>query len=106
MSQNIIKLAVWDIPDGDFLQGLLMTLFCIAVVFIILALITFILFLTNKIKALDDKEIVKMKDGTELDEDAMAAVLVATIDYRKEYKEDCKVISCKLIEDENKKKKK
>ena len=47
-----------------------------------------------------------MKDGTELDEDAMAAVLVATLDYRKERKEDVKVISCKLIEEDDKKKKK
>jgi Na+-transporting methylmalonyl-CoA/oxaloacetate decarboxylase gamma subunit len=108
MISNINGLAVWEIPDGDFLQGLLMSLFCIAVVFIILTIITLILAGVNKIKALDVKEKVKMKDGTELDEDAMAAVLVATLDYRKEKKEDVKVISCKLIDDEkaNRKKKK
>ena len=34
----------------------------------------------------------------------MAAILVATIDYRKEKKEDVKVISCKLIEQDEPKK--
>ncbi len=106
MNLGIHELEVWNIPQGDFLQGLWMSLFCIAVVFIILALITLILLGVNKIKALDVKETVKMKDGTELDEDAMAAVLVATLDYRKEKKEDVKVISCKLIDDEKANKKK
>ena len=46
-----------------------------------------------------------MKDGTEADEDMMAAILVATLDYRKERKEDVKVISCKLIDEEKKEKK-
>jgi Na+-transporting methylmalonyl-CoA/oxaloacetate decarboxylase gamma subunit len=100
------SLAMWDIPNGDFLQGLLMSVFCIAVVFIILTIITLILMGVNKIRALDVKETVKMKDGTELDEEAMAAVLVATLDYRKEKKEDVKVISCKLIADEKADKKK
>lgn len=98
-------LAIWEVTD--FLQGFLLSLFCIAVVFIILIIITLILDGLNKIPALDVHEKVKMKDGTELDEDAMAAVLVATLDYRKERKEDVKVISCKLIsEDEPKSKKK
>ena len=100
--------AVWEIPEGDFLQALLLSLFCVVVVFVILLVITLVLTLVNKIHALDVKEKVKMKDGTELDEDAMAAVLVATIDYRKERKEDVKVISCRLVEEDKvgKKKKK
>ncbi len=100
MINPIHILAMWEIKDGDFGQALLMSLFCIVVVFLILAIITFILIGVNKIKALDVHEKVKMKDGTELDEDAMAAVLVATLDYRKEKKEDVKVISCTLISDE------
>ena len=106
LNNSIVSLAIWDIENGDFLQGLLMSLFCVAVVFIILILITLILVGLNHIPALDVKEKVKMKDGTELDEDAMAAVLVATLDYRKEKKEDVKVISCKLISDEKADKKK
>ena len=49
------------------------------------------------------KEEIFLKDGTKVDDDMLAAILVATIDYRKERKEDVKVISCKLIEDERKK---
>lgn len=91
--------------DWSLGTAALYSLLCILVVFAVLAVITLILSLLNHISALDVKEKVKMKDGTELDDDAMAAVLVATIDYRKERKEDVKVISCKLIEDETKKKK-
>lgn len=105
MNSLIHVLAVWEIESGDFVQAFLLSLFCIAVVFLILLIITLILTLVNKIRALDVKEKVKMKDGTQLDEDAMAAVLVATIDYRKERKEDVKVISCRLVEDEKAKKK-
>lgn len=95
---------MWDVKPGDGLQALYLSLFCIAVVFVILIVITLILVGINHIRALDVHEKVKMKDGTELDEDAMAAVLVATLDYRREYKEDVKVLSCKLIEEEPKKK--
>ncbi len=96
---------IWDVTN-DFPQAVLLSLFCVAIVFAILIIITLILTAMNKIKFLDVKEKVKMKDGTELDEDAMAAVLVATLDYRKEKKEDVKVISCKLICDEKADKKK
>ena len=37
------------------------------------------------------------------DDDMMAAILVASIDFRKENKEDFKVISCKCIDQEKKK---
>ena len=93
----MITLAMWNVES--FGDAALLSLLCVIVVFAVL-----ILTLINKIRALDVKEIVKMKDGTELDEDAMAAVLVATLDYRKERKEDVKVISCKLIDDEKKNK--
>lgn len=83
----------------------LYSLLCIIIVFAVLIVITLILSLLNHIPALDVKEKVKMKDGTEADEDMMAAILVATIDYRKERKEDVKVLSCKLIEDEKELKK-
>jgi hypothetical protein len=94
-------LTAWQI--NNFGDAALMSLLCILVVFVVLVLISLILGLLNKIKALDVKEKVFMKDGTEVDDNMMAAILVATIDYRKERKEDVKVISCKEIESEDKK---
>lgn len=82
---------VWD--------AIVISLLCTAVVFTILILIALLLGLLNKIKALDVKEKVVMADGTEVDDDMMAAILVATLDYRKERKEDIKVISAKRIDD-------
>lgn len=99
----MMTLATWEINNAW--DATLLSLLCIAVVFAVLIIISLIFSGLNHIKALDVKEKVKMKDGTEADEDMMAAILVATLEYRKERKEDCKVLSCKLIEDENKKKK-
>ncbi len=99
----MMTLAKWTIDN--FGDAALLSLLCILVVFAVLFIITLVLSLLNRIRALDVKEKVKMKDGTEADEDMMAAILVATLDYRKERKEDVKVLSCKLIEDETKKKK-
>ncbi len=97
----IITLAQWTIET--FPDALLFSLLCIVAVFLILIIIATIMSLLNRVRALDVKEVVKMKDGTEADEDMMAAIFVATLEYRKERKEDCKVLSCKLLEDENKK---
>ncbi|MEE3427318.1 MAG: hypothetical protein VZR55_05485, partial [Candidatus Enteromonas sp.] len=74
------------------------SLLCVTVVFAVLLVIALLMSSTNKIRALDEKETVKMADGTIADEDMMAAILVATIDYRKERKEDIKVISCKQLD--------
>ncbi len=93
---------MWEV--NDFLDALWISLLCIGVVFVVLIVITLLLEGMNRIKALDVKETVTMKDGTKADEDMMAAILVASIDYRKTCKEDFKVASCKLIEQENKKK--
>lgn len=100
----MMSFAKWEI--NNFGDAALLSLLCILVVFVVLILITVLLSLLNRIRALDVKEKVKMKDGTEADEDMMAAILVATLDYRKERKEDVKVISCKLIEEDQKKKRK
>ena len=88
----MISLALWEV--NNFVDGLIPALICVLIVFAVLILITLILSLLNKIKALDVKEKVFMADGTEVDDDMMAAILVATIDYQKEIKEDVKVISC------------
>jgi ABC-type Fe3+-siderophore transport system permease subunit len=89
--------AMWQV--NNVWDAIVISLLCTAVVFTILILIALLLGLLNKIKALDVKEKVVMADGTEVDDDMMAAILVATLDYRKERKEDIKVISAKRIDD-------
>lgn len=79
-------------------DGILPSIVCILIVFIVLAIIALLLSLVNKIKALDEKEKIFMADGTEVDDDMMAAILTATIDYQKEIKEDVKVIRCERID--------
>lgn len=86
----------WEIVK--WYDGILPSIVCIIIVFVVLAIIALLLSLLNKIKALDVKEKVFMSDGTEVDDDMMAAILTATIDYQKEIKEDVKVISCKRID--------
>ena len=93
---------MWQV--NNFMDAFWISLLCIAVVFVVLIVISLLLEAMNHIRALDVKETVTMKDGTKADEDMMAAILVASIDYRKTCKEDFKVASCKLIEQENKKK--
>ena len=83
--REFVTLSSWQVKTP--LDALLLSLLCVALVFSVLV-----------------KEPVIMKDGTEVDDDMMAAILVATIDYRKEKKEDVKVISCKLIEQDEPKK--
>lgn len=95
------KQPLWAIEN--FGDAALLCLLCILVVFVVLAVITLVLTGINHIRALDVKEIVTMEDGTEVDDDMMAAILVASIDFRKENKEDFKVISCKCIDQEKKK---
>ena len=100
--REFVTLSSWQVKTP--LDALLLSLLCVALVFSVLIIISFVIMLMNKIRALDVKEPVIMKDGTEVDDDMMAAILVATIDYRKEKKEDVKVISCKLIEQDEPKK--
>ena len=100
--REFVTLSSWQVKTP--LDALLLSLLCVALVFSVLIIISFVMMLMNKIRALDVKEPVIMKDGTEVDDDMMAAILVATIDYRKEKKEDVKVISCKLIEQDDPKK--
>jgi len=92
-----------------FVDGILPSLICILIVFFVLALLATILWLVNKIKYLDVKEQPKAQsssaktvermhiDFEALDDDAKAAVLAATIDYREECKTDVELISVKEI---------
>lgn len=93
--------GIWEFES--FLDVFIISLLCVLMVFMVLIVIALIMSLLNYIRALDEKEIVTMKNGQKLDEDAMAAILVASIDFRKETKEDYKVVSCELIDKENKK---
>ena len=95
--------------DFGFVDGLIPSLICIIIVFFVLALLATILWLVNKIKWLDVKEQPKKETSTtntvermhidfeSLDDDAKAAVLAATIDYREECKTDVELISVKEI---------
>ncbi|MCR5462557.1 MAG: OadG family protein [bacterium] len=95
--------------DFGFVDGLIPSLICILIVFFVLALLATILWLVNKIKWLDVKEQPKQQVSTTsnvermhidfeaLDDDAKAAVLAATIDYREECKTDVELISVKEI---------
>lgn len=93
--------GIWEFES--FLDIFIISLLCVLMVFAVLIVITLIMSLLNFIRALDVKEVVTMKNGQKLDEDAMAAVLVASIDFRKETKEDFKVVSCEQIDKENRK---
>lgn len=93
--------SLWNLDN--FGDAVLLSLLCILMVFVVLIVITLIMTGLNHISALDEKETVVMKDGTKVDNDMMAAILVASIDYRKENKEDFKVVSCKCIDEEKKK---
>ncbi len=94
--------SMWEI--NNFADAVWLSLLCVAVVFAVLALITLIMEGLNKIKALDVKETVTLSNGQQADDDMVAAMLVASIDYRKSCKEDFKIASVKLIEQEKKEK--
>ncbi len=93
--------TLWTV--NGFGDAALLSLLCILMVFAVLVIITFVMVGLNSIRALDVKEEVTMADGTKADEDMMAAILVASIDFRRENKEDFKVVSCKCIDEEKKK---
>ena len=104
--------AVYDAEkqaNFGFVDGLIPSLICILIVFFVLALLATILWLVNKIKWLDVKTEPKKQESSSnttermhidfetLDDDAKAAVLAATIDYREECKTDVELISVKEI---------
>ena len=92
-----------------FVDGLIPSLICILIVFAVLAILSLILTLLNHIKALDVKQkpqtdapvtnnvVREHIDFEALDDDAKAAVLAATIDYREEVKTDVELVSVKEI---------
>ena len=102
-------LAILDGSQRSFKEGAIVCLIAIVIVFAVLLLIIAISSLVSKLIDKFDKEAVKpIATNTPVvknnkvaidinDEDMMAAILVATIDYRNEVKEDVKVISVKEV---------
>ena len=102
-------LAILDGSQRSFKEGAIVCLIAIVIVFAVLLLIIAISSLVSKLIDKFDKEEVKnVATNTPVvknnkvaidinDEDMMAAILVATIDYRNEVKEDVKVISVKEV---------
>lgn len=96
-----------------FVDALLPALICIIVVFIILAIVMAIVMVLNHIKTskknINNSEVTKMKNTNVSpvnktmkledikDEEMMVAVLIATIDYRKETKKDVRLINVKQV---------
>ena len=102
-------LAILDGSQRSFKEGAIVCLVAILIVFTVLLLIIAISSLVSKLIDKFDKTEVKnvatttpVAQNNEIaidinDEDMMAAILVATIDYRNEVKEDVKVISVKEV---------
>lgn len=103
-------LASTKVPKTDPMnigEGLLYSVVAILIVFTVLALIILITSLIGKlvakmskkeeVKKVEQPKVVERKSVEITDDDMMAAVLVATIDYRNETKKDVKVVSVKQI---------
>ena len=84
-------------------EALLIALIAITIVFLVLGIIIFVSFMFQKgIEQVQKRtEIMPRKENEILssDEDAVVAVLAATIEFHKETGKDARVISIKRIED-------
>lgn len=102
-------LEVFKGLDG-FLKGLLISVVAIVIVFLILLLICLLVNLLKVFSGIGKKEEKVEEDFIKAspenkafsesdikDDDMMAAILVATIDYVSETKEDARVVSAKQI---------
>ena len=97
-------LGVWsDWTNIGVPEALLISIIAILIVFAVLAIIIFVSFLFQKgLEVVQKKTTIMPRKENEIlnsDEDAVVAVLVATIDYHKETGKDARVISIKRIED-------
>ena len=84
-------------------EALLVSLIAIIIVFLVLTIIIFITTLFQKgIEVVEKKTQIMPKKENEIldrDEDAVVAVLVATMEFHKETGKDVRVVSIKRIED-------
>ena len=91
-------------------EGALYSLICVLVVFLVLAIIILVSYgcskLVDYLQAKNEKENTntspvqqtnEVKNTNITDDDMMAAVLVATIDYRNEVKKDVRLVSVKEV---------
>ena len=60
--REFVTLSSWQVKTP--LDALLLSLLCVALVFSVLIIISLVMMLMNKVRALDVKEPVIMKDGT------------------------------------------
>lgn len=102
-------LAIMDGTQRNFGEGAIVCLTAILIVFVVLLIIigasSLISLIINKFSKKENKVATVTNNPSESkslsinveDEDMMAAILVATIDYRNEIKKDVKVISVKEV---------
>ncbi|MCQ2087284.1 MAG: hypothetical protein MJZ37_04330 [Bacilli bacterium] len=98
----MLTFGVYPTENFGLLDALLISILAIVIVFAVLALI---IGTTTGIQAANDKinyltKINPQEENKilEEDKDAVVATLVATIDYNREFKTDCKVTSVERID--------
>ena len=96
--------AVWtDWESIGIGEALLITLIAIAIVFLVLTIIILIVSVIQKgLEVVDRKTTIMPRKENEIlstDEDAVIAVLVATIEFYKETGKDARVISIKRMKE-------
>ena len=99
-----MSFAVWsdweNIGVGD---AFLIALIAIVIVFLVLTIIIFVTWLFQKgIEKVEAMTNILPREENKIlqnDEDAVVAVLVATMDFHKEFKKDARVVSIKRIEE-------
>ena len=97
-------LGVWtDWENIGVVEALLIALIAIVIVFLVLGIIIFVTFMFQKgIEYVDTKTSILPRKENEIlniDEDAVIATLVATIEYYKETGDDARIVSITRIED-------
>lgn len=96
-------LAVWENWESiGVLEALLIALIAIIIVFLVLGIIIFVTYLFQKgVDVVERKTQIKPRKENQIlneDEDAVVAVLAATIDFYKETGKDARVISIKKVD--------
>ena len=97
-------LGVWtDWENIGVVEALLIALIAIVIVFLVLGIIIFVTFMFQKgLESVDTKTSILPRKENEIlniDEDAVIATLVATIEYYKETGDDARIVSITRIED-------
>lgn len=97
-------LGIWqDVENFDVVDALVVSLIAIVIVFFVLALLIFISWTIQKgMEKVDSLVHVCPREENKIladDPDAVVAVLVATIDFHKEFGKDANVVSVTKMED-------